>query len=860
MIKDTKEWADSLRETLQLPETPLQQRNGQWRLRDRRTAWFAAGPRIFDHDLDRLESVAVEVLTERDPQFDLDPDSRFAAGVRGKVLKHSSNLRDGLAETLALLGALPEALINTSFGKAQTIAAAAVHEILYDADWQIWAGLSGQLPLLAEAAPEMFMGMVEHSLEKSPSPFIDVYRQEGGGVFGRSYITGLLWALESLAWSDEFLTRVVVILGNLAAVDPGGQWANRPSNSLVEILLPWLPHTTAKPDQRINAVKALIKNRPEVGWNLLLSLLPSSHQTSSETHKPTWRNWIPDTWKRGVTNQEYWEQSETYAGLAVEYAAGRSRIQALVKRVADIPPKIRQQFLHKLRAEKNLTSDERQSVWSELLTIIARHKKYSTAEWAMPQEQVAELETVAHLFKPASPALEFKRLFGRGDHELRDEKLGFEENERRLEEKRIKAAEAIFADGGIEAIIAYSHEVNEPWRLGWAVGRSSISAEADFLPAFLADAASPESNLARGFTWGRFYLRGWEWVDQLGTEAWSDLHRAQLLAILPFGEATWTRAENSLPDQGRLFWLRTDANPYRAQTGLNHAILRLLENGRPLEAVACLYYQIHKPEQIDEKLAVRTLLELLEKQDQLGRSRDLHDVIDIIKALQTSAKVSPDDLLRIEWSYLPLLDRFSGGSPVYLSKRLATDPAFFCEIIRLLYRSKDQLKKKAEEIDERRKRVAELGYKLLHNWHRPPGRNDDGTFDPAALQSWIYAVEKSCAESGHLEIALTHVGHVLKYAPPDPSGLWIHKAAAEVLNAENADDARSGYSCEWFNSRGAHFGSGGQEELKLAAAFKQKASEVEAEGFVRLGTTLRELARDYERQAAREASNVPFDT
>jgi hypothetical protein len=87
--------------------------------------------------------------------------------------------------------------------------------------------------------------MVEAALAQKPPPFGEVYAQEGGGIFGRSHITGLLWALESLAWSEDYLIRVVVILGGLASIDPGGQWTNRPSNSLIEILLPWLPHTTA---------------------------------------------------------------------------------------------------------------------------------------------------------------------------------------------------------------------------------------------------------------------------------------------------------------------------------------------------------------------------------------------------------------------------------------------------------------------------------------------------------------------------------------------------------------------------------------------------------------------------------------
>jgi len=95
------------------------------------------------------------------------------------------------------------------------------------------------------------------------------------------------------------------------------------------------------------------------------------------------------------------------------------------------------------------------------------------------------------------------------------------------------------------------------------------------------------------------------------------------------------------------------------------------------------------------------------------------------------------------------------------------------------------------------------------------------------------------------------IGHVLMHAPADPSGLWIHKAVAAVLDAPNADEMRSGYRNEWFNVRGVYWDSGGKEELKLASTFKERAAAVENEGFIRLGTTLRDLAKGYERDAAR---------
>src|ERR1051326_3553859 len=138
MIKDTEQWTSAVREVSLLPDAPVQQKDGRWKVADRLAAWKTLGLRMFDEHLDRFRKVAVEVLRERDPQFDLPSNQRYAASIHGKVLKHSHSLRTGLAETLALLGSYPEFLTSCSFGKAEGTALLAVREILKGADWELW--------------------------------------------------------------------------------------------------------------------------------------------------------------------------------------------------------------------------------------------------------------------------------------------------------------------------------------------------------------------------------------------------------------------------------------------------------------------------------------------------------------------------------------------------------------------------------------------------------------------------------------------------------------------------------------------------------------------------------------------------
>lgn len=128
--------------------------------------------------------------------------------------------------------------------------------------------------------------------------------------------------------------------------------------------------------------------------------------------------------------------------------------------------------------------------------------------------------------------------------------------------------------------------------------------------------------------------------------------------------------------------------------------------------------------------------------------------------------------------------------------------------------------------------------------------NDDGTFSPEHFQQWLEKTREICKESGHLSVALTHVGCVLFYSPPDPDGLWIHRTIAEALNEKEADKLRAGFDQQIFNSRGVHWvDPSGQQERDFSELYRARAEDVENAGFQRLAASLRAISESYLREA-----------
>lgn len=863
--KSYGEWIEILRADTLRSDSPLIQHNEKWRFVARGEAWNALGGRITNDDLERFQEVAVSVLGERNPAFDLPKEDRFAASIHGKTLAHSEIMRKGIAETLALIGSRPQALSSCTDGKAENTAILVIRRLLDKANWERWASLDSLMPLLAEAAPDEFLDAVESVLiDLGNAPFHKIFEEEGsGGIGGWNYMSGLLWALETLAWSPAYLSRVGVILADIASIDPGGQWSNRPSNSLADIFLPWHVQTTASFDKRKSAIEAILKEQPAVGWKLLLALLPHNHGSTSGCHHPIWREFIPRDWKDTVLKNEYWEQITALTNLAIALAKNDSaKLCELIDSLPDLPKSAHSGILEHLSGGEviSLSEAERLPLWERLDKLIRHHRKFADAGWALPKEAVDKIAHIAHALEPKKAEFKYHHLFSDRDFDLYDEKGNYEEQQKRLDAARQDAISEIMGHSGADAALSFAAKVPAPYEVGRALGAmDSEELEASILPNLLDSEDDTTVRVLAGFVWTRFWKFKIDWVDAVLQKDWIPEHQAKFLTLLPFDEEIWKRVSSHLGQAHEgLYWKKARVNPYGPDRDLKIAIEKLLEYGREGAAVKCVAQTRDDKSRFDESLATRALLAVL------GRGGDIleldkYETVELIKHLQTSEKTDKDALFQIEWNFLPWLDCFSSGSPVTLERRLASDPAFFAEAVGLVFYSKNTPKEDRQEPDEQKKLLARNAYKLLTEWKRCPGCQDDGKFNAEAFNVWINEARKLTKESGHTAVAQIQIGHVLTYAPSDPDGLWIHNAVAEVLNFRDCADMRSGFTSQLFNGRGVFTFTHGQEERQLAGENRRKAEELDAKGYTRFATAMREFAERYERQAQLEEKRNPFE-
>jgi hypothetical protein len=154
----------ALRDATQGVDPLLTRVGGVWGTASSEAAWDFVVPLLEAADLRSIESAIETVLGAIDPALNLPPEKRWASAVYGKSRIHSASLRTGLATTLALLGAYGESVDLSGGMNGRAWAQNTVRRLLRRANGdetaELWASLDDVMSLLAEAAPDEFVGAV----------------------------------------------------------------------------------------------------------------------------------------------------------------------------------------------------------------------------------------------------------------------------------------------------------------------------------------------------------------------------------------------------------------------------------------------------------------------------------------------------------------------------------------------------------------------------------------------------------------------------------------------------------------------------------------------------------------------------
>ena len=843
------------------PDAPLRLVEGSYSFVSREDSWQLLSPHFTSDLLERFAEIAIETLGEDDPRFDMATGERYLAGVYKKLPKFSPQLREGILETVALLGTRGEHTPQGASEGSSWRAARIVERLLQQASSKRWFSLAHALPLLAEAAPDEFLTALETDLQKPSPPTTTLFEKDADGLFSSSPHTNLMWALELLAWDTTHLSRVVLSLAILIKLDTGGRMNPRPAGVMHDIFRFWYPQTSATIDERLQVFDLLAKHEPDIAWTLLLGLLPEGHDSAMQTYRPRWRGYDASQTKQ-ITDADIRRQVEWAAARLVKLAqTNPAKWLLLLEQFAKLPPVARDATLKWLREidVKLFPEKARIEAWEQIRELVQKHRFFHNAWWVLPKVTVDELSRVEQILSPTDPVIRSKWMFdSRAFEAFGNIDTPFEERERLQTEAQSRAVQEIFNQIGLAGVfeLVSGLQFQTPVKVGELLEKSGLLPDwRKLLPDKLISSQENERLVALGYASARQAKEGNAWIEGIPLEEWTPEAVGEFALALSCKRQTWQMLRRRKADAEAHYWRR--AHPWLRildDDELEEAIGALLQNGRPMVAADLLSSAIQFHKKPSWKIVADTVdLASSLSGDSSGarfNTMSVWELCELMKYLQNDPTADQERLVRLEWRLLPLA-RHDHFEPKILHSELAQNPGFFVEVLAAIFRQKNQPKDEQEQSNPTKQALAQAAFHLLESWTGIPGKKPDGTIDSTVLNNWVAEARKQCAANGRIEVCDSKIGEQLSYAPSDGDGSWPCLAVREVFEIIKTDDILSGFEIGVSNQRGVTsrgMKDGGEQERELVKKYGTFAEKCKV-SWPRTALALRRIAENYERQA-----------
>ena len=834
-------------------------------------ALFAINKQVTDEHLTEFFWLAEYVLSESDPALDLPEDQRWAAGLYGKVRNHSTALREGICETLVILSVHGNNLFQDRLGiDVEVRVSSLIRGLLAPLSLDKLLSHDKDLPRYAEAAPEVFLGLIEEDLRQPEPVVLGLLKPVEGGSFASPTRTGLLWALECLAW--KHLGRVSLILAQLSRTVIEDNWVNKPITSLEAVYRSWLPQTGASLNERMQALEILTRRFPDIGWQICIAQLNVGPQTASPSYRPRWRSDASGA-GRSVTCREFNEFRRKALDLALAWRGpDQNMLGDLVERLPGLLGKDQTRIWDLIDEWAESEADERAKAGFR-----ERIRRFAFTRLGPKQDLSNATKDRARVayknLEPRDPVVRHSWLFSQhwiepSDGEIETGNFDYDKHYERIRKLRVAAMKEIWTKRKFEGMTSLLSLGSSPDTVGGTLGMTikSGNARADFFRQCLSATGDLENKVdgcIAGFlaSVDEDARNGILSVVAKGTD---NQQIVRLFRCAPFKQETWRFLDNCEEEIRNRYWKEVIPHPWNrhSEVELTEIIDRLLEAKRPRSAFCTVQLEWRRVETSRLKnllFAVATVGDEPAGHYQL----DAYQISEALNSLNERNGASPEEMAWLEFFFVEALDRSKHGIP-NLERQIAESPALFVQMVALLYKRRDGGQDPPEwriEDPRRRDDLASAAYSLLNRIGRIPGAGEDGKINAEVLLNWITEVRRLCAEHGRTDAGDEVIGQLLSKAPAEEDGRWPCLPVCEAMERIVSQHIDIGFNVGVHRGRGVTsraIGEGGTQERELAAEYRAWA-KLCAIDYPHVSSILKNVAAEYDWHAKREDNEVEIE-
>lgn len=880
LLADTDGYSEienNLAALLDLDDSPLWA-IGEYRgVVSRIDALFAIAGFITKSNLENFFLVAEYVLAEKDPAIDLPENEQWMATVYGKVRDHSRALRHGIRETLILLAVYGNHLFPKRLGfNAQHHVSRLIEKLLLPLDREKILSHNEDLPDYAEAAPEEFLKLLEDDLRK-PEPIVrELMKPVGIDFMGGPRRAELLWALESLAWNPKSLPRVVGILARLSLFDESDaddNWINKPKNTLQSLFRSWLPQTASSIDKRIQVFEWLCEHYPTLWWEVCIKQLDWRGGHATPNYRPRWRDDAKGA-GYGVNQTERQQFIRKALDLALSWPKHDEKtLGELIEQLEDFSPGIQKKVWDLIdQWADQEKSEDAKAFLRQRIHGCAHLRHIRKNPLAHPERERKALEKLL----PSNILIRHAWLFKSYYVELppdETEDMEFDDakNEKRLHELRLDTLREIWKEHGFSGVnTLFENNSDHASIVGDILGDIineilvAQSEKTEFVKACILATTGGNEPAYKACLTRFLWNASAELIEKLIIEIEQSLGDKSLLMLflcLPYSQAVWFWLDDKPKTFQEDYWehvnprLRT--NVHGAEE-INMTIDKLLEVSRAPVAYGAVRLMLDKVEtsRLTRLLNALSDYPLEEINKHILGGNFGYYISKAFDVLEKRPGVSVEEKARLEFAYLPLLERNEHGIP-NLEEQITESPDLYVQMIACAF-IRDDGKEDPSEMqfassEEHEKTVSNV-YRLLSEIKRIPGSDGQGNIDTDELKKWINHVRSLCNNLGRGEIGDQKIGELLARGPIGNDDIWPCRPICEALESVASREVGIGFEIGAWDRRGVYRKApdeGGDQERDLAAQYSEWAKKLVYE-FPYVASVLETIARSYDDQAGQE--------
>ncbi len=831
-----------------MPDSPIAHVGTIWRLKSPMDVMSYASVYITDGDLVELKEICRLLIADDDPDAE---DKVTSDEWRMWQFKQqfSSDVKKGAFQTLILLSLIKDENRNIWVDGL-------VRELLDD--WTLQRFLSNRtyFTLLAEASPETFLEFLEKT-EKDIYDVVFTPQKSNMGLTGWNICyTEILFALEMLAWDEDYIYRITSLLLHFSTYKNESNYANRPTNSLAEIFRFQLPQTFAKFENKIEVLTSLSSSFRTQICDLCFRILDSlGPGTFSQTQFYKWRHFSAHPLPKYVSVSVNDVEAVTKLLLnCTTFSEGDTC--ALLKLSTKKWMSCCRTDIFNAITERKATFSESDVVEHTLRDILTRHLSIPEAAWALSEKELEPYKMLLSDIESKDIVMKYRWMFEDMFLRLPQRKeMEYKDEYRIKQEIRNKAVEEILSKRGKKGLWELVHVVKCPS----SVVNSMIQLYGDGLLQDVCEQFSEnliDLKFLQTFFQNLFFQKGEDnyamIVDDM--RAYDNTCLSVYLYAPGYNEKLATIANEYGKEIETLYWQNIKV-AYVSHPNPIQIINKLAWVNRFDEALELIYHN-KDSDQIPDILKANVIKALIfSEQQDLTSSIDWYYIDSVIKDLDMSEDSEiVKALVQIEFFAYRVFEYRRNINEMRLIKELMSKPEMLMELMVMAYKSDDGNEEKEVSESERNSKMvmARCSLQILYNLSCCPGVDNHGNVNPNILRTYIYRLYELSVEHHRTQVIDMMVGSLLGNLPRN--GSYPQTILGEIVEELKSDSVDEHIRIKIFNSRGVTtraFAEGGNQERSLVALFKSYRDKVRFK-YPRLAKIFTNLMREYEHYANHE--------